>query len=265
MNVLNKEYLQLEENIQALGNTWRETLENTSLTTAEQRSQVTSRPAIPQLNISIDTDLYERFVEELFSLLSESQPTLAGSLEKLKKALTKDTLGQWFKEAIAVNNYYFEKFAEDNGVPEWLPFFVAEHASRPFLQKLSSELSEQLHKENAHGSCPACGEPPRIAVLNKQGKKEMTCPRCLFTWEMKKIKCAHCGTDEPGKIEILKVEKDERAEIYVCHDCKGYTKVVDIRKLIRQEPIAITDIKSIHLDFIAQENGYGIPEVKDTH
>lgn len=75
-----------------------------------------------------------------------------------------------------------------------------------------------------------------------------------------KINCAHCGSEEPGKLEILKVEKDDSAEIHVCHDCNGYTKVIDVRKMIKKDSIALLDIKSIHLDFIAQENGYGMPD-----
>lgn len=265
MNVLTKDYQQLEEKIQGLSEKWSKSLENTMLTTSEQRMAIKDLPAIPQLNISFDTELYHRFIRELFTLLGEAQPSLGDQMKKLDTALTEETLEQWLKEAIAVNNFYFEKFASEQDVAEWLPFFAAEHAARPFLQKISSELSEDLYKENRHGSCPACGEPPRIAVLNKKGKKEMTCPRCLFTWEIKKVMCAHCGTDEPGKVEILKVEKDERAEVYVCNDCKGYTKVIDTRKLIRKEPVGLLDIKSIHLDFVAQEKGYGIPEVKNTH
>lgn len=265
MNVLNKEYQQLEENIQILSERWTKSLENETFTSPEQRSAIKSYPAIPQLNISINTEQYHTFIQELFALLEETQPALADEFRKINKALSTEILKQWVQEAVAVNHFYFEKFATDHDVVEWLPLFAAEHAVRPFLQKISSEISEELQKAKAIGACPCCGEPPRIAVINKMGKKEITCPRCLYAWEVKKIKCAHCGTEEPGKIEILKPEKDERSEIYVCQECKGYTKVIDARKLIKKEAIQLLDIKSIHLDYIAQENGYGVPEVKHTH
>lgn len=265
MNVLNKEYQQLEENIQTLREKWSKSLEKDTLTTPEQRLAIKSFPAIPHLHITINVEQYNRFIEEFFTLLEESQPSLTEQFNKIRRLLTNEILEKWFTEAVSVNNFYFEKLAKDHGIAEWLPFFIAEHAARPFLQKLSSELSEQLHQANAQGACPACGEPPRIGVINKSGKKEITCPRCLYSWPVKKITCAHCGCEEPGKIEILKIEKDERAEIYVCHQCKGYTKVIDTRKLIKLDPIPLLDIKSIHLDYVAQENGFGIPEMKGTH
>ena len=59
-------------------------------------------------------------------------------------------------------------------------------------------------------ACPVCGEPVKLAVINKRWKKEMTCPRCHYSWEEKKISCAHCGTEEQGQIIVLKVEEDDR-------------------------------------------------------
>lgn len=265
MNVLNKEYQQLEEKIQLLNEKWSKLIENEPLTDKEQRASITDFPAIPQLKLHVNTDQYRTFVQELFSMLEESQPALAEEFKKLEKLLTKENLEQWFQEAIAVNDFYFEKFAKDHGIAEWLPFFAAEHALRPYLQKISTEMKDELDQVHAHGACPSCGEPPRIAIINKKGKKEVTCPRCLYAWEVKKVKCVHCGCEEPGKIEIIKIEKEDQAEIHVCHECKGYTKVIDVRKFIKKDPISLLDIKSIHLDFVAQENGFGVPEVKGTH
>lgn len=265
MNVLNNEYQQLEEKIQLLREEWYLLVEKSTLTNAEQLSSITSYPAIPQLKLNIDMEQYHTFIKDLFSMLEETQPALATEFKKILPLLTKETLEQWFKEAIAVNNFYFEKFAKDNNIAEWIPFFAAEHALRPFLQKISKELNGKLTSGESHGECAACGEPPRIAIINKQGKKEMACPRCLYTWEVKKIKCAHCGCEEPGKIEIIKLEKEESSEIYVCHECKGYTKVIDTRKLIKVDPIPLLDIKTIHLDFVAQENGFGVPDIKENH
>jgi FdhE protein len=265
MNVINKEYQQLEEQIQVLSEKWSLTIGNVTLTSPETISAIQHYPVIPQLGQSVDIEKYESFIVDLLALLKESQPALLADFEKLEQVITQNILEQWYKEAIAVNNFYFEKFAKDHQIAEWVPFFVAEHAVRPFLKKISKEMEEILEKAEHTGSCPACGEAPRIAIINKKGKKEITCPRCEYAWEVKKIKCAHCGNEEPRKIEIMKVEKEDSAEVHVCSECMGYTKVIDVRKKIKQEPIALLDITSIHLDFIAQENGYGIPEKKNVN
>lgn len=265
MNVINKEYQQLEEKIQLLSEKWSLGIESSTLTNPEAFSAIQHYPAIPQLQHSVPTEQYGSFISELLALLKESHSALQADIEKVEQQLTNSVLEQWYKEAIAVNNFYFEKFAKDNGIAEWVPFFVAEHAVRPYLKKMSKELKEVLSEADHIGGCPACGEAPRLAIINKKGKKEVTCPRCEYAWEVKKIKCAYCGNEEPGKVEILKVEKEDSEEVHVCEECKGYTKVIDVRKKIKQEPFALLDIKSIHLDFIAQENGYGVPEKKNVN
>jgi FdhE protein len=197
--------------------------------------------------------------------LKELQPSLSEELNRLEATLSNNVLKHWYKEALAVNNFYFEQFAEEQKLAPWLPFFVAEHALRPYLQKAAVEMADILKGAKGHEGCPACGEPSRLAIINSNAKKEITCPRCNYSWEEKKISCAHCGNDVPKEIEILKIEKEEQSEIYVCQSCKGYTKVIDARKLMKVEAPALLDIKSIHLDYIAHENGFGVPEVKGTH
>lgn len=265
MNVTNKEYQLLEEKIQSLSEQWTNLIEQETVIIPEERSTFKAFPAFSQLQLQINIEQYRSFILELYSLLKEYHSGLAEDLERLEMEMTNEVLIQWIKEAIAVNDVYFENFAAEHQVAEWIPFFVAEHPLRPFLQKASIEMTEELNKAKAQGCCPACGEAPRVAIINKKGKKEITCPRCHYAWEVKKISCAHCGSEEAGKIEILRVEKDDSSEIHVCHDCQGYTKVIDVRKLIQIEAISMLDLKTIHLDIIAQENGFGLAEVKEVH
>lgn len=265
MTVLNKQYLEQEEQIQALSEKWQEAIENKILTNEKECSKVSVFPIIPQIHLEVDLNDYHAFLLELFALLEENQPGLAGDIAQLKEVLTKDVLQQWFHEGIAVNHLYFEEIAKKAQVKEWLPMFAAEHGVRPFLQKAAAEIQGILKEAEAHHGCPACGEPSRLATIGKKGKKEIVCPRCSYSWEEKKISCAHCGCEEPGKIEILKIEGDERAEVHVCHECKGYTKVIDTRKMIKKDAPQLLDSKFIHLDYIAQEHGFGVPDDKEVH
>ena len=71
---------------------------------------------------------------------------------------------------------------------------------------------KRFQREDHKGACPVCGEPSRLAVINKSGKKEMTCPRCHFAWEEKKISCAHCGTEEQGQVDCVKELKTTKVQ-----------------------------------------------------
>lgn len=266
MNVLNKDYELLEEKIQLLVENWNRVIEADTLTNKEQLSTIQQYPVIPQLSLSINLEKYRTFIMELFSLLEVQQHSIGKDIEKVKQVLTYEVLEKWFQETISVNTYYFEQYGEEHQVPSWIVMFTAEHAARPFLKKISSEIKNELTSLKQHeGCCTACGEPARLAVISKKGKKELTCPRCQHSWEEKKISCAHCGTTEHGQLEVLKVEGDERSQIHACHKCKGYTKVIDTRKMIKKESPQLLDIKSIHLDYIAQEHGFGFFENNKSH
>ncbi len=261
-SVLDESYEQLQKDIQTLHTKWCEQVAEVKISGLGDIIEKNS-PLIPQLNLFIDLSQYRLFIEQLLDLLGSDKEGIFAAAKRLKELLTTEVLQKWFNETISVNQFYFVKFAEDQDLPEWLPFFTAEHAARPYLQKAAVELAEQLKDRDDQHACPCCGEPPRFALVGKQGGKVMNCPRCLHTWNVKKISCAHCGKE--GDLVILKIDGDEAAEIHACNNCKGYTKVIDARKLLKQESPTLLDIKSIHLDYIAQEKGYGIPEESETH
>lgn len=257
--IISPEYMKLQEEITALYEQWMRTLSQQTIVKKE-KIEGKQYPLLPQVDIQFDDKDYHSFLENLFLVVKENKPELYEDLTKIEALLDDETLTKWFHEALIVNTYYFADWAEKNNVPEWLPVFAAEHAVRPYLQKAALELQEELPKQGHTGGCPCCGEPARMALLNKNGKKEMICPRCHYGWEQKKIACAHCGSDAQGEVVVLKIDEDESAEIYACKSCKGYTKVIDTRKMLEVAAPEILDLQTIHLDYIAQENGYGLAE-----
>lgn len=137
--------------------------------------------------MSVDFQQYHRFIEELLTLLEEKQPSLEADTKALKSRISTKILEQWHPEVLTVHQRYFQAFAEEHHIASWLPYFVAEHAIRPFLQRATAEIRDELKKADVHGCCPACGEAPRLAIINKKGRKEVTCPRCHYAWEVKKL------------------------------------------------------------------------------
>jgi len=258
-DVISPEYMKLQEEISKLYNNWLQTILEQEVVKKEE-ANTRNYPNLPQLDLQINVKEYFSFIQDLIKVVGENKPELGKVLEQLLPLLNEEVLKKWIIEAVAVNSYYFTDFAKEHGLPEWLPLFIAEHAARPYIQKAAQELGETIPKEGHKGACPVCGEPSRLAFINKSGKKEITCPRCHFAWEEKKISCAHCGNEEQGQVVILRVEDDESAEIYACKTCKGYTKVIDIRKLLKVPAPELLDLQTIHLDYVAQANGYGLLE-----
>lgn len=255
--------MKLQEAISKVTKNGIETLSQQEIVNKES-SDIRNYPLLPHQELHINVRDYRSIIEEILNIVQDNNSESAQDLDKIKSLLDDEHLQKWATEAIAVNSYYFSNFAKEHDLPEWLPFFIAENAVRPFIQKAAQELGEQIPEKGHKGSCPVCGEPSRLAVINKEGKKEMTCPRCHYAWEEKKISCAHCGTEEQGQLVVLRVEDEDSEEIYACKTCKGYTKVIDIRKLFKVASPEILDLKTIYLDYVAQENGYGLAEDEET-
>lgn len=252
-SVLNKEYEQLQTTISSLRDKWFEQLTENIV---EEHEVTSSTPMISQVKLAIHTDQYKGFISELVKVMEENQPELAVEMNKITSLLSEETLAHFATAAIEMNTTFFEKYAKDNELEEWLVLFIAENAVRPYLQKAAEELTPELEKVNKPTHCPACGEPPRMARIGQSGKMEVTCPRCNYTWGAKKISCVHCGTDNHEDILVIKVEGDEQNEIHACKNCNCYTKVIKTVAMLKVPNTDLLDIKTIHLDYIAQDKGY---------
>lgn len=78
----------------------------------------------------------------------------------------------------------------------------------------------------------------------------------------RRLECSHCGNEDHQTTYFLEIEGDVTSKIQVCEHCKGYIKIVDTRQYITKPSIASLDLNSIHLDMVAQENGYFSSGVK---
>jgi FdhE protein len=71
-----------------------------------------------------------------------------------------------------------------------------------------------------------------------------------------RIKCPFCGNEEQKTLAYFTVEEDERYRVEVCDNCKRYIKTVDFRKTNERADLEVEDIATIHLDMLANEEGY---------
>lgn len=255
--VISKEYLALQTEISNKQTEWAKQLE-----IEKQSLQHKQVPIIAQVNVKVDIEKYQNWILELASILVKNNQDLASEVAKLEKLFNDDTLKRWSEEALAFNEYYFQSFAEENEVVEWLPYFLAEHGIRPLLHAISEKYVDDLANMDTEGSCPCCGEPVRLAVLEGKGKKMVVCPRCEAKWNQRRLHCSTCGNEDHEKLSYYTVENDKSSKIEVCTSCNSYIKVIDTRKLFKKQTAFLLDVTSIHLDFVAQENGFGATEEK---
>ncbi|WP_416151577.1 formate dehydrogenase accessory protein FdhE [Salipaludibacillus sp. HK11] len=257
-NVVSEDYLNLQKSIIRKQDELREQFSEKMDFDIKKEDLDVDFPVLPQLTFSpVSGELYRESIHGIVSVISEYQPGLEEELSKLTSILTDEDIVKWIKESVTFNTVYFQTFSERNRISDWLPHFLAEQALRPFMQLLASKCRWMINDFDVMGTCPCCGEPHRLAKTGNDEKKVLSCPRCETEWKQKKVACVHCGDDREGHLFYIKIKEDEVAKIEACQTCTNYLKVIDTSKMLERKTAALLDLESIHLDFVAQEEGYG--------
>lgn len=256
-SVVSKEYMNLQKDILALQENWKKSIDPQSIIpNLDAAAMSAGVPAAALASINFEISLFLQWIEEINALLIKHNPELEAKLNSISTLLNEETAIRWIDEAFSFNSVYFTSFASEQDLEEWIPNFLAETALRPYLQLTAEMVQHEITHAVPGAGCPVCGEPARLAILEDEGKKVMTCPRCLAHWNDKRVECAHCGNGDHKTIQFLTVEGDASAQIQVCEKCTGYIKVIDIRQYLSKPSAAMLDLNSIYLDFVAQDQGY---------
>ncbi|MEQ6388528.1 formate dehydrogenase accessory protein FdhE [Bacillaceae bacterium S4-13-58] len=257
--IVSEEYIELQKKLLDVQKRIEEQIDQEHLTVlVEEPFKIPHLPLYTQVAFNVDRNIYLEAFKGILGVMLESQPSLQNDASIFGKIMDANLANQWIEEALSMNEYYFVSWAEENKVQSWLPYFMAEQALRPFMRVLAKLYETQIKdvaKTAKH--CPCCGEPVRLAQLEQKGKKFLVCPRCYAKWQEKRLSCSHCGNDDHQKLKYLSVERQKEAQIQVCNECNGYIKVIDTSAYIQKPEPALLDILTIHLDYIAQEKGYG--------
>ncbi|WP_223595233.1 formate dehydrogenase accessory protein FdhE [Neobacillus bataviensis] len=256
-SVVSKEYQSLQKEIVALQEKWKQMIDpETVKPNLDKAAMSAGVPAAALTVINFEISLFLQWIEEINATLVKSNSELEKKLESISSLLNKEIAIRWIEEAFACNHDYFARFAVENGLEEWVPHFLAETAIRPYLQLIAEKVQTAVDLAVLGAGCPVCGEPVRLAALEEEGKKIIHCSRCQARWNAKRLECSHCGNEDHKTIQFIQIEGDAVSQIQVCEQCNGYIKIIDTRQYIEKPSAAMLDLNSIHLDFIAQENGY---------
>jgi len=145
----------------------------------------------------------------------------------------------------------------EEGVFDLLGFLV-EESLRPALEVLSEKYGDTIAKSNwTEGYCPICGREPKISELRGEGgSRFLFCGQCGFEWQFKRVRCPFCGNEDQQTLAYFTIEEEEKYRVDVCNVCNKYIKAVDFRKAEKEPNLDVEDIATLHLDILADEEGY---------
>lgn len=209
---------------------------------------------------------------EVCRVTAEYRPQVAGKLAGIQAlADLEEELPKVLERFLWQDKSYISELVEQHRLDGNLTSFVFFNVLKPFIANYARNLEGQYDKNRwFERYCPVCGWKPSFAVISAGSHRRLLhCSLCETEWPFAGLECPHCSNTDHDTLKYFTVEDDEVYRVNVCERCKGYIKTIDEEKIITRENALITDIKTMHLDILAEREGYikevGISENKKTN
>jgi|GEM_PF-1677623 len=216
--------------------------------------------AVPLIDLcppTISPDQYMQQFRQTGAVLVRHRSEKEVGVSDAVEVLQGSDLSKLIRDLCQRDNSYMAQLVEkakDGAVLQ----FVAENALKPFLMAFSSQVKDCIDRERwGRFHCPACGRTSNFSRLQAEdGRRLMYCQYCGLEWNSRYLGCSRCGNDDHKSLSYLTPEDSPALQVFVCKKCKGYLKTYDERKGKDCPELALADILTLHLDLLAEREGY---------
>jgi FdhE protein len=216
-------------------------------------------PLLTREALQIDAAAASRFICALIASFVEHGQQGEDELNKLSAAVAAETLAcdELLTACLEKDRAPLEAAAKELEIPAALVEYVCSTALAFGLQQWRQTAPQPLFDGWQEGYCPLCGAVPAMGELaGDEGKKQLHCSICACDWSVTRLKCSYCGNEESDSLEYFTAEGETGYRVDLCRKCSGYLKVVDSRELGTGLPMDIEDLNTMHLDLLAQKEGF---------
>ncbi len=222
----------------------------------------------PDLNLEAIIPL----ADFLFLLIKKRGPAVAIKIRGFEEFL-KDRQ-QFFnlsRQYLNHNAEFLNDFALNHDLDGTLLIFLLKNSLKPLMETIAEEISKTYDFSHwFHPFCPICGAFPAFSLFTPpkkendqllffKGKKRfLFCSLCNFNWPFPRLTCPFCQIENKKELGYFYVEADEKGyRVDVCNDCRSYIKAIDREYITTpKELLFLEDIKTFHLDLLAEREGY---------
>ena len=216
-------------------------------------------PLVEKMALTLDVPSATRLFKRLCKIMILNKKA-SQDIERITQAYkTKEIdLRELFKQTDSDNNEYITALSKKLGVKEDVLLFLSRNSVKPIFEAYAKELKKYVDQEIWwKGYCPICGSEPFMAELKEDGARFLVCSACSFEWRFNRLKCPFCENENHEKLRYFHTEKEGKAyRVDVCDQCKQYIKTIDTTELGADVIPIIEDAGTLHLDILAQKEGY---------
>ena len=187
------------------------------------------------------------------------------AISPIRSALEGDRLIPWELLGLASDGDYppLAARAEEQALDPHLLWTLAQSALKPTVRFWCGKLAPLVHTagEWEKPCCFICGAHASLGELQGSDQaRHLRCGQCGADWLIRRLHCVYCGNNDPSLLGILSPEgRRENVRVEVCDKCHGYLKVITRFSPCSPEELAVEDLSTLYLDFLAHERGYRRP------
>jgi len=227
-----------------------------SLTDAVRERPSQGIPLLSFQELALNWAQVGNLVHEVINLVTEDSADAKNEVQALRNiassvALLEEVVRVWYEGSSLM------AIAAAQHVDDQLLTFVLGTALKPFLSAYSEVLLPQINQELWHRRyCPICGGKPDFAFLDRErGARWLLCSRCDAEWLFYRLGCPYCGNQKQTSLAYF-TNDEGRYRLYVCEECQGYIKAIDLRCAQADVLLSLERILTLDMDRQAQEAGY---------
>lgn len=217
-------------------------------------------PLLNFVDFMSERDEINRIFEAVCQIIITHSPQVTVELEKIKAHIYVENrdLRPLLEQFIWQKEMYIEDYLRVHKINGEILSLVLFNVAKTLIKPYASKIKNHVHYDKwAQNTCPVCGWKASMAVTSTQNyQRILHCSMCDTTWPFKTMACTNCSNEDHSTLSYISVEGDEVYRINVCDKCRGYIKTLDENKLVSKNSLAEEDLRSIHLDIIAQREGY---------
>jgi len=231
------------------------------------------RPLLRDLALELDLDALQELMCQLARALEGPRPPArkaapgwspagrGGSARRVRVALELGRLdvGALLKHVAAGDRDAVAASAGGLDLDAELLWVLAENALKPSLRAWRAQLSPMVEGVPWHrGSCFVCGARAALGELQGNARaRHLRCGLCGSDWPVRRMQCPFCGNEGHATQRLLYAEGcRETQRVEACDVCRRYVKVIAAHDPTPPELVAVEDLATLHLDRIAERNGY---------
>ena len=216
-------------------------------------------PLAAPSEFKLDVSSCKRMLAVVCRLIENSENTMAESAKAIKSIVDQDAQVEALcGRLLKGDDAYFNGLATQQQADKAAIAFIVYHSIRPSLLVYADQLAGYVDtQQEINGrQCAICGHLPGLAILDKDGKRELSCSFCEHRWAVRRVFCPYCGETDANQLQYFYSELESEYRIDVCEQCRHYLKTIDTRKTDRPIYLPLEQVASLHLDLNAQEKGY---------